>query len=141
MNGPTLLDRLNFRQAAAARRVKARDTDICYTSRRSTPGGLSRPERAKRCGSAQAGTRARRHLQSSSRGIRNSRCPCGWIGIEACAGAHHIARQVAALGAQSVLLATKNWPRRVLASGDIFGGGEGQIGDLRVLRAGVKFTG
>jgi P-type Mg2+ transporter len=32
MNGPTLLDRLNFRQAAAARRVKARDTDIVLSN-------------------------------------------------------------------------------------------------------------
>jgi hypothetical protein len=32
MNGPTLLDRLNFRQAAAERRVKARDTDIVLSS-------------------------------------------------------------------------------------------------------------
>ena len=32
MNGPTLLDRLNFRQAAAERRVKARDTDIVLSN-------------------------------------------------------------------------------------------------------------
>ena len=32
MNGPTLLDRLNFRQAARARRVKARDTDIVLSN-------------------------------------------------------------------------------------------------------------
>ena len=32
MNGPTLLDRLNFRQAAAARGVKARDTDIVLSN-------------------------------------------------------------------------------------------------------------
>src|SRR6202045_228170 len=32
MNGPTLLDRLNFRQAAAARRVKARDPDLALSN-------------------------------------------------------------------------------------------------------------
>ena len=32
MRGPTLLDRLNFRQAAAERRVKARDTDIVLSN-------------------------------------------------------------------------------------------------------------
>jgi Mg2+-importing ATPase len=32
MNGATLLDRLNFRQAAAERRVKARDIDIVLSN-------------------------------------------------------------------------------------------------------------